>query len=170
MYQCKRQEVKAVKQELQDWRSKKRNDEDTEHHYKKQRSAAIREQIAVSSHHIKEFNDRKKHQLKDEYKEKTEGEKRLIYKYESEAQELERLEEQLIKELQETQDEEREAYRELEEAMLAASVSKKERVGMSAPGVSLDGRSDQLPSLIGAAQGKGSRFLTSSVHVSHGFG
>jgi len=54
--------------------------------------------------------------------------------------------------------------------MLAASVSKKERIGMSAPGVSLDTRSDQLPSLAGAAHGKGSRFLTSSVHVSHGFG
>lgn len=85
MYQCKRQEVKAVKEELQGFQSKKRHDEDTDQHYKKERSAAIRQQMAVSSHHIKEFQERKKHQLKDEYKEKTEGEKRLIYKYESEA-------------------------------------------------------------------------------------
>jgi len=34
---------------------------------------------------VKEFAARKKHQLKDEYKDKTEAEKRLIYKYESEA-------------------------------------------------------------------------------------
>lgn len=129
--------------------------------------------MAVSSLHIKEYQDKKKNQLKDEYKEKTEGEKRLIYKYESEAQQLERLEEQLIKELQETQDEEREAYRELEEAMLAASVSKRDRVGLSAPGVgtSLDSKSDQLPTLHGPTPGgpKGNRFVTNSLNMSHGF-
>ena len=135
------------------------------------RSEAIKEQMAVSSLHIKEYQDKKRNQLKDEYKEKTEGEKRLIYKYESEAQQLERLEEQLIKELQETQDEEREAYRELEEAMLAASISKRDRVGMSAPGVgtSLDSKSDQLPKLMDGGTGKGSRFMTNSLNMSHGF-
>lgn len=58
-------------------------------------------------------------------------EKRLIYKFEAEAQELEQLEERLIQELQETQDEEREAYKELEEAMIEASVGKRERLGLS---------------------------------------
>jgi len=43
MYQCKRQEVKAVKEELQGFQSKKRHDEDTDQHYKKERSAAIRQ-------------------------------------------------------------------------------------------------------------------------------
>jgi len=86
---------------------------------------------------------------------------------------LEKLEEQLIRELQETQDEEREAYRELEEAMLAASVSKRERVGLSAPGIgSLDTKSDQLPTLQGAAptSQKGNKFMTNSMNMSHGFG
>ena len=41
----------------------------------------------------------KKNQLKGEYHEKTEAEKKLIYKFESEAQDLERQEEELIREL-----------------------------------------------------------------------
>ena len=40
--------------------------------------------------------------LKDEYKDRTATEKKMIYQYEAEAQHLEKLEEQLIQELQET--------------------------------------------------------------------
>ena len=82
-----------MKEELREHRNKKKYDQDTEVIYKKERSAAIREQLAISGYQVKEHKERKKHQLKDEYKEKTEVEKRLIYKYESEAQQLERLEE-----------------------------------------------------------------------------
>ena len=49
--------------------------------------------------------------------------------------------------------------------MLSASISKKERVGMSAPGA-FDSKSDRLPSLTN----NGRRFLTNSVNLQHGFG
>ena len=48
--------------------------------------------------------------------------------------------------------------------MLEASISKKERVGMSAPGAL---ESDRLPSL--GNTGNGRRFLTNSVNLQNGF-
>jgi len=39
-----------------------------------------------SINNVRNFKEGKKHQLKDEYKDKTDAEKKLIYKYESEAQ------------------------------------------------------------------------------------
>ena len=83
----------------------------------------------------------------DDHRVKIDGEKKLIYKYESEAQQLEKFEEDLILELQAVQDEEREAYKELEEAMLEASISKKDRIGMATTPKLSDSRSNQLPSL-----------------------
>ena len=82
----------------------------------------------------RDFQLKKKNKLKEEFREKTDNEKRLIYKYEGEAQELEKLEERLIVELQETQDEERLAYKELEEAMVEASIGKRERLGLNSGG------------------------------------
>lgn len=56
--------------------------------------------------------------------------------------------------------------------MLAASVSKRDRVGMSAPGLgSLDTRSDQLPNL-GSQPAYGSsnrHIVTKSANMSQGF-
>ncbi len=49
-------------------------------------------------------------------------------KLEKEAIELEMMEESLIKRLQNTQEMEREAFKELEEAMIGASMPKKERL------------------------------------------
>ena len=79
--------------------------------------------------HVQDYQDKKKGLLKNEYKDRTTKEKKMIYEYEAEAQQLEKLEETLIQELQDTQEEEREAYKELEEAMLEASRSKRERLG-----------------------------------------
>jgi len=56
------------------------------------------------------------------------AEKKLIYAFEKEAQELEKEEMDLIDEVKQIQQEEIEAYRELEEAMLTAKISKKDRV------------------------------------------
>ena len=53
------------------------------------------------------------------------AEKKLIYAFEKEAQELEKEEMDLIDEVKQIQQEEIEAYRELEEAMLTAKISKK---------------------------------------------
>lgn len=54
----------------------------------------------------------------------------------------------MIQELQETQDEEREAYKELEEAMVEASVGKRERLGQSLGGDTA--KSNHLPGLTAA--------------------
>lgn len=61
-------------------------------------------------------------------KAKTEEEKKLIYKFEKEAQQLEQLEEKLIQRLQVIQDEEKAAFKELEEVMILASKPKNHRV------------------------------------------
>lgn len=66
-------------------------------------------------------------EVQQESKQKTEQERKLIMKLQNEAQKLEAMEEQLIKRLQGTQEMEREAFKELEEAMIAASMPKKER-------------------------------------------
>eukprot|EP00349_Pseudokeronopsis_sp_Brazil_P002665 CAMPEP_0202962242 /NCGR_PEP_ID=MMETSP1396-20130829/6342_1 /ASSEMBLY_ACC=CAM_ASM_000872 /TAXON_ID= /ORGANISM="Pseudokeronopsis sp., Strain Brazil" /LENGTH=63 /DNA_ID=CAMNT_0049682681 /DNA_START=594 /DNA_END=788 /DNA_ORIENTATION=+ len=52
----------------------------------------------------------------------------MIYDYEREAQQLEAMEEELIRRLQNTQNMERDAFKELEEAMISASMPKKERM------------------------------------------
>ena len=65
---------------------------------------------------------------KAELKAKTEEEKRLIYQYEKEAQKLEAMEEQLIKRLQNIQEDEKVAFQELEQAMITASMARKDRL------------------------------------------
>ena len=77
---------------------------------------------------IKSYQQNKAALTRQELKQKTEEEKRLIYKFEKEAQQLEQLEEQLIKRLQVIQDEEKAAFKELEEVMILASKPKNHRV------------------------------------------
>jgi hypothetical protein len=48
----------------------------------------------------------------------------------------------LILELQDTQEEEREAFKELEEAMLSASLSKRDRLGSNGMAASVGGASE----------------------------
>ena len=57
-----------------------------------------------------------------------------IHNFEKEAQELERMEAELLRKLQETQKNEREAFGRLENAMVDASVPKYMRVGASTTG------------------------------------
>lgn len=131
MYKSKRQDVQAVKDQLSEYQQKKKNDIETEAQQKRIRSLGIKGQVQESAQQFRQFQLKKKNKLKEEFKEKTENEKRLIYKFEGEAQDLEKLEERLIIELQETQDEERAAYKELEEAMVEASIGKRERLGLA---------------------------------------
>ena len=49
--------------------------------------------------HVQDYQDKKKGLLKNEYKDRTTKEKKMIYEYEAEAQQLEKLEETLIQEL-----------------------------------------------------------------------
>jgi len=92
----KKQEVKAVKDELVMYKAKKQNEQNSELQAKRSRMQNIRGQLQTSVQHVKDFRIRKQNQLKDQFKERTEAEKRLIYQYELEAQDLERVEEQLI--------------------------------------------------------------------------
>ena len=54
--------------------------------YNKVRSNAIRQQQIRSNQVVREFKEQKKYSLQDEFRVKVDGEKKLIYKYESEAQ------------------------------------------------------------------------------------
>ena len=74
------------------------------------------------------YKQKKVLNTKYEIKAKTEAEKRLIYKYEREAQLLEEQEEKLIKRLQDIQDEEKDAFSELEQAIITASLAKRDRL------------------------------------------
>lgn len=129
LYKNKKNEVMEVKQSLAEQRVRRLQDQQAEGEIKAQRADQIKGQMQRSVMHVQDYQDKKKGMLKDEFKDRTAGEKKLIYQYEAEAQQLEKLEEQLILELQETQEEEREAYKDLEEAMLEASRSKRERLG-----------------------------------------
>ena len=131
VYQSKRQEVNAVKEQLQEYRAKKQNDLESDYQQKKLRSKGIKQQVESSNHNYKDFLLKKQSRLQEEFNERVGAEKKRIYELEIEAQKLEKIEELLIKELQETQEEEKQAYRELEEAMVIASQSKKDRLGIS---------------------------------------
>ena len=84
--------------------------------------------INNSKNSVESYRQKKIEQSKSENKAKIDYEKRLIYKYEKEAQELESAEEGLIKRLQEIQEEERQAFMELEQSMITASLAKKDRL------------------------------------------
>lgn len=87
----------------------------------------IRAQREMGKQRVEDFKHLKAKEVQQESKQKTEQERKLIMKLQNEAQKLETMEEQLIKRLQGTQEMEREAFKELEEAMIAASMPKKER-------------------------------------------
>ena len=55
-------------------------------------------------------------------------ERNEVQAYENEAEELERLEADLLKKLQETQQRERDAFGKLENAMIETSIPKKQRI------------------------------------------
>lgn len=119
---------------MQEYRAKKQNDLESDYQQKKLRSMGIKQQVESSNQNYKEFLLKKKSRLQEEFSERVTQEKKRIYELELEAQKLEKIEELLIKELQETQEEEKLAYRELEEAMVIASQSKKDRLGISTQG------------------------------------
>lgn len=77
---------------------------------------------------VQAYQNSKIESSKAEQKSRTEHEKRLIYKYEKEAQELENEEERLIGRLQDLQTEEKMAFSELEACMVTASLAKKDRL------------------------------------------
>lgn len=67
---------------------------------KEQQRETIKQMIQKSKQSVENYRNTKIGSSKAEIKAKTEQEKQMIYKFEREAQELERMEEQLIKRLQ----------------------------------------------------------------------
>ncbi len=67
-------------------------------------------------------------EVQDEARYKAFQERQRIYQYEQEARDLERMEAELIGRLHTTQAMERQAFQELEQAMISASMPKRERI------------------------------------------
>jgi hypothetical protein len=97
---------------------------------KRQKNEQIKRMKQGSLDQVQRFRIEKQNRLKGEFLERTEQEKQRIYEFELEAQQLEQEEAQLIQQLYQAQQEEKEAYAELEQAMITASLSKKERLAM----------------------------------------
>lgn len=95
---------------------------------KEAKRESIRQMAAKGRAKVQQFGQNKIGISKDVQKERTEQEKRLIYKYEKEAQNLEATEEALIQRLQMLQDEEKNAFQELEQCMVTASLAKRDRL------------------------------------------
>ena len=128
MYMTKKQGVQAVREQLREDALRKEQFNRQEEEQKAQRREGIKSMIAKSKHSVENYRQAKIEQSKSETQAKIDYEKRLIYKYEKEAQELESAEEALIKRLQEIQEEERQAFMELEQSMITASLAKKDRL------------------------------------------
>lgn len=128
MYMQKKRVVQTVQeQNRQDFRRKENYIKDDQI-AKIQQRETIREMATKAKENVTQFRQKKVMTTKYELKAKTETEKRLIYKYEREAQLLEEQEEKLIKRLQDIQDEEKDAFSELEQAMITASLAKRDRL------------------------------------------
>ena len=101
MYMTKKQGVQAVREQLREDAMRKEQFAKQEEEAKQQRREGIKTMIAKSKYSVETFRQSKISANKSETQAKIDYEKRLIYKYEKEAQELEANEEGLIKRLQE---------------------------------------------------------------------
>ena len=102
MYQSKKQDVRSVKEHLEEARIRREQEELMKLEVKKQRHQGIKDQCVVSTQGYKEYQIKKQNRLKDQFRSRVDEEKKLIYELEQEAQKLEAKEEALIKELQDT--------------------------------------------------------------------
>ena len=83
--QAKANEADMVKMTLNENRQRKMRDLEEENYEKRIKTENIKQAQYVGQKNFQSYQDRKRNQLKDEARERTEQEKRLIYKYESEA-------------------------------------------------------------------------------------
>lgn len=93
-----------------------------------QQRETIRELAAKSKATVSAFHYQRHAETRSDVRVKVEHEKKLIYEFEQKAQQLEAHEEALIKRLQHIQNEEKEAFTELEQAMITASLAKRDRL------------------------------------------
>lgn len=110
MYNQKKQTVQLINDQIRSEISRKEQSLNEELKIKSQQRESIRQMALRSKQNVDKVKLGKAEMTKAELKTKTEEEKRLIYKYEKEAQHLEALEEQLIKRLQYIQEDEKLAF------------------------------------------------------------
>ena len=96
MYMDKRRGVQSVRDKLKDDIHRKNEQTQIEDQGKIIQRESIRQIVKKSRMSVEKYRQSKIQMTKDEYKQKTEQEKRLIYKYEKEAQELEAAEAALM--------------------------------------------------------------------------
>eukprot|EP00347_Sterkiella_histriomuscorum_P013892 403362963 len=128
MYQQKHQAVTGLKQKLSEDQKRKQDSQMKQQIEVQEKKNLIRAQREMGKMKIEQFKHQKAREIQMESRQKTEQEKKLIYQLEQEARQLELMEESLIKRLQGTQQMERDAFKDLEEAMISASMPKKERL------------------------------------------
>ena len=92
----KRRGVQSVRDKLKDDIHRKNEQTQIEDQGKIIQRESIRQIVKKSRMSVEKYRQSKIQMTKDEYKQKTEQEKRLIYKYEKEAQELEAAEAALM--------------------------------------------------------------------------
>ncbi|CDW89333.1 UNKNOWN [Stylonychia lemnae] len=128
MYQQKAEAVSGLKQKLNEDQKRKQELQMQQQLEQQEKKNQIRAQKEKGKVKIEKYKQKKAKEIMKEGKQKTEQEKQLIYALEGEARQLELMEEQLIRRLQTTQQMEKDAFKELEEAMITASMPKKERL------------------------------------------
>ena len=128
MYLIKNQQVKNVKQLLHDERQRLEQQEQVNNQNMNERRHMINSQRLQARAAVEGFRWNRSKDVFDDNKNKADLERKMIYDYEIEARELELMEADLIERLHKTQVDERQAFMELEEAMINASMPKKDRL------------------------------------------
>lgn len=128
MYMTKRSGAQQTKSQLQNDFNRKNHFEIAEMEAKQAKRQSIRDMAAKGRESVNMHQHNKIMQSKAHQQMRIDQEKRLIYKYEKEAQELEEDEERLIQRLQQLQDEEKKAFIDLEQTMVTASLAKRDRL------------------------------------------
>jgi hypothetical protein len=100
MYNQKREQVQKINADLNHEVDRKKMALEEQVKERALKRESIRQMALRGKQQIDVYKQSKAQLTRQELKQKTEEEKRLIYKFEKEAQQLEQLEEQLIKRLQ----------------------------------------------------------------------
>lgn len=128
MYESKKSEAENLKKLKAEQKYVKAKLEEEEMLKAQEKKNYLKAQKEMASYKVNEFYNQKFERAREETKKKIESERHTIKNYETEAQELERLEADLLRKLQETQLVEKQAFSQLETAMIDASIPKKMRV------------------------------------------
>lgn len=128
MYLVKNQQVKGVKNLMENEKQRYLEEKMIKDMHENERKNQILTQRNQMKAAVDMFRWSRSREVQDENRFKAMQERQLIYQYEQEARELERMEAELIARLHTTQAMERQAFNELEQVMISASMPKKDRI------------------------------------------